>query len=413
MQRRLEPPASVPSASRPATVELSGRPDGAFSSFYQQLDSLSEGRARRVRVSLWGDSHVAGAVLPARLRKRLQERLGNGGPGFVLLGRPWRSYRHLQVKMEESPRRVVWRAERLWSRYSRRRPQPRDDLFGLAGISVHARRSAFVRIAPRERRDSFAALDLYYLRQPGGGRIVVQADGQRVRWVLTVGSEKEPGFARVELPRGTRKVELVSGSVGEVRLYGADLDSGEPGVVLDAFGINGARASSIGDWNEGLMTAQLKRLAPDLIVLAYGSNEVDQEGVSPARLRSSFDEVVARMRRMAPAAGCLVLGPPDQARFDRESGEWRLPAQLDHIIAAQRTVATARGCAFWDQRAAMGGPGSIFSWVNADPPLARNDHVHLHGEGYRRVADALYEALMQDWQRHRQRQRTPDAVVRR
>lgn len=394
IQRR--PPASAPTPESQPAVQLVG--DGALAGFYDRLTALDEGRARRVRVSVWGDSHVAGAVLPARLRKRLQERLGDGGPGFVLLGRPWRSYRQLQVKLGESRR---WRSERQWSHYSRRRPRPRDDLFGLAGISVHTRRTASSWVTPRQRGARFTALDLYYLKQPGGGRLVVQAGNHRVRWVMTVASQKEPGFTRVELPGGTRKIELVAGATGEVRLYGVDLDNGKPGLVLDAFGINGARATAISEWNEALLGEQLKRLAPDLLVLAYGSNEVDQEGVSRERLATAFADALGRLRRAAPGAACLVLGPPDQARFDKEAGQWQLPAQLEQITSAQREVALRRGCAFWDQRAAMGGPGTIFNWVSADPPLARGDHVHFSGEGYRRIADALYDALIAGWERHR------------
>jgi len=120
--------------------------------------------------------------------------------------------------------------------------------------------------------------------------------------------------------------------------------------------------------------------------------------------------VLLQVRRMAPTAGCLLVGPPDQARFNKESARWEVPTgRLDYIIAEQRRLATLRGCAFWDQRAAMGGPGGIFTWVRSDPPLARGDHVHLRPEGYRRVADALHDALMERWKRHRCRKK-PDAA---
>ena len=45
-------------------------------------------------------------------------------------------------------------------------------------------------------------------------------------------------------------------------------------------------------------------------------------------------------------------------------------------------------------RAAMGGAGSILSWMRARPPLADGDRVHLTGAGYRRVARALHRALL-------------------
>jgi lysophospholipase L1-like esterase len=390
---RLAPEPGGPELLEVPLTEPAG---DAFGRFYDRLQALKEGRAQRVRITFWGDSHIAGEVLVARIRSRLQQELGDAGPGFVYLGQPWRSYRHLKVKLDSSR---SWRSERIWSRYSRRRRQPRDDLLGMGGISVYvpARRRATAAIVPRG-KGGLAALDLHYLRQPRGGRIELRADGKRLRWLLTVASAKEATFARVELPENTRKVELQT-SGGEVRLFGVDLASGQPGVICDTLGLNGAKATAVQDWNEALMARQVARLAPDLVVLAYGSNEVDAETLTREQLAEGFDQLLGRMRRLAPGAACLVVGPPDQARLRKEYG-WEVPPQLNAIVEEQRRLARLRGCAFWDQRAAMGGAGSIFSWVGADPPLARSDHVHLYSEGYRRIADGLYTALVEGWARH-------------
>jgi lysophospholipase L1-like esterase len=364
--------------------------------FFDKLSALKKGTGKRARIAFWGDSHVAGEMLPGRLRSRLQETFGDAGPGFVLLGQPWRSYRHLSVKLGANKR---WRAERIWARYSRKRPQPRDDLFGLAGISVNARRSGRTWVEPRGRR-TLASLDLYYLRQPGGGKLEIRAGGRRVKLLLTVASRKEPAYARVKLPPRTRRVELVTGRVGEVRLFGADLESGVPGVVLDTFGINGARAGTVLKWNERLMVHQLGQLAPDLVVLAYGSNEVDSDNLTRQSFGATFDALLTRMRKAAPSSACLVVGPPDQGRFDKELG-WQIPGRLDWLVAEQRRLARRRGCAFWDQRAAMGGARGIYNWVRADPPLARPDHVHLSVQGYRAIGDALADALLAAWHKRR------------
>ncbi len=366
--------------------------------FFDGLSALKQGTGRRSRIAMWGDSHVAGEMLPGRLRARLQETFGDGGPGFVLLGQPWPSYRHLAVKLGSNKR---WRAERIWGRYSRRRPQPRDDLFGLAGISVHAPRgrAALAWVEPRGKR-VISGLDLYYLRQPGGGKLEVRANGRRVKVLLTIASRKEPAYARVKLPPRTNRVELITGRTGEVRLFGADLESGAPGVVLDTFGINGAQASTLLKWNDRLMGHQLRQLAPDLVVLAYGSNEVDSGNLTQARFGATFDAVLTRMRKATPKAACLVVGPPDQARFDKELG-WRIPGRLSWLVTEQRRLARLRGCAFWDQRAAMGGARRISTWVRADPPLARSDHVHLTVRGYRAISDALADALLSAWRARR------------
>ena len=53
------------------------------------------------------------------------------------------------------------------------------------------------------------------------------------------------------------------------------------------------------------------------------------------------------------------------------------------------------GCAYWDQQAAMGGPGAMTRWVRAG--LANYDYVHFSGLGYKKLADMLYDQLMVEY----------------
>jgi lysophospholipase L1-like esterase len=68
--------------------------------------------------------------------------------------------------------------------------------------------------------------------------------------------------------------------------------------------------------------------------------------------------------------------------------------KLEAILAAQRRAAAAAGCAFYDQLAAMGGPGTIHTWAGEPKPRARKDHVHLTRDGYALLAGALAGDLL-------------------
>jgi hypothetical protein len=70
---------------------------------------------------------------------------------------------------------------------------------------------------------------------------------------------------------------------------------------------------------------------------------------------------------------------------------------LDQVIEIQREVAQENGCAFWDWRAAMGGPGSVRQWVQAG--LGQGDYTHLTGAGYRMTGSALFDELMAQYDR--------------
>jgi hypothetical protein len=106
-------------------------------------------------------------------------------------------------------------------------------------------------------------------------------------------------------------------------------------------------------------------------------------------------EIIQRLRAAVPVASILLIGPPDCEYRTRGR---RLPfPHLDRVIEIQRDVAMSNGCAFWDWRAAMGGPGSVRQWVQAG--LGQGDYTHLTGAGYRTAGDMLFEEMMQQYNR--------------
>jgi lysophospholipase L1-like esterase len=68
------------------------------------------------------------------------------------------------------------------------------------------------------------------------------------------------------------------------------------------------------------------------------------------------------------------------------------------VIRALRSAALASGAAFVDQRALMGGDGSIRAWARRG--LAARDLVHLSRGGYGRVADTLVDGLLRAYEAH-------------
>jgi lysophospholipase L1-like esterase len=106
-----------------------------------------------------------------------------------------------------------------------------------------------------------------------------------------------------------------------------------------------------------------------------------------------YAQLLARLRKAAPTASILVVGPPD--RMYRSRGKWLPYPRISQIIEAQRAAALASGCAFWDLRAKMGGEGVMRDWMLAG--LAQYDHVHLTAAGYHRIGAALFEDLMSSY----------------
>jgi hypothetical protein len=69
------------------------------------------------------------------------------------------------------------------------------------------------------------------------------------------------------------------------------------------------------------------------------------------------------------------------------------------IAKHQKELAEARGWAFWDQFRAMGGGGSMWSWMKAG--LGSQDMFHPTGRGGSVLGKWEYLALMQAFEKHK------------
>ena len=347
--------------------------------FFEQLYRHQRGAVQGpLRVLHYGDSHVAADEWTGDIRDRFQQTFGDGGSGYSLAGRPWNSYRRSDVKSGSTR---GWHSDGLVGRAG-------DGAYGLGGVSMSAKsphESVYVLAAAQQ-------FELFYLQQPGGGAVQIYDNGTPVERVSTEG-EMGSRYYPDQAEYGTHKLEAVTLDRAPVRLFGWVAENAT-GVTYEALGINGADAPLLLKWNESVLRSNLERRDPALIVLSYGTNAAVQKGWTLEKYRDLFASLLNRFREAAPAATILVTGPPDSGIRLRGKG-WVAMENLDLIVEAQRQAALAQGCAFWDQRAKMGGKGSIREWVLAG--MAQNDHVHLTLPGYRMIGDAVFRDLMNQY----------------
>jgi lysophospholipase L1-like esterase len=334
------------------------------------------------RILHYGDSHVAADILTGALRRELQLWFGEAGAGFVLPGRPWQGYSRAGVMSQAS---AGWQTDGLTQA-----SLAADGRLGLAGVSLSTS-------APGEWITVTAAgsyFDIYVLKQPGGGSIDVLLDGvERKRNVSLASRSSESACVEIVAEIGSvHTIEIRTTSVGRARIFGIAIERNCAGVIYDALGINGARASRPLRWDWKALASNLERRDPDLIIVAYGSNEVSDPDLDLEEYRASFTTLLNKFHEAAPRASILVIGPPDRAV--RLGHRWKTIGRMSGLVEAQRQAAFEAGAAFYDLFKAMGGSGSIERWATQPQPLAQPDRVHLTSAGYRLVADWLYSELM-------------------
>jgi lysophospholipase L1-like esterase len=168
-------------------------------------------------------------------------------------------------------------------------------------------------------------------------------------------------------------------------------------LLFDCFcsDLYGARASRLLGWDWTVLRDNLERRDPDLIIVAYGSNEVSDSDLDLEEYRASFTTLLNKFHGAAPRASILVIGPPDRAV--RIGSRWKTIGRMATLVEAQRRAAFEVGAAFYNSFKAMGGSGSIERWATQPERLAQPDRVHLTSAGYRLVADKLYQEIIRSY----------------
>lgn len=385
-QAQPQPPGAS-SGSAASVGNLAGA--GHLAHLFEGLAALEDGHAHDdVRILQYGDSHTASDCGVSAFRHALQARFGDGGRGFAAIGRPWKTYSQIGVHtgMDDvfAPTRSARHAGTAAS-------SPLEGRYGLLGVGITGR------MRGRAWTDVSAPashVELAYAQEPGGGSFDVFVDGTRTGRVSTQSADVQSGWTAFDVPDAPHRIEVRTVGDGEVVLYGMNLDRAQAGVVVDTLGINGAEVFTPLHWNEDHFAEQLRHAAPDLVVLAYGTNEALQTGLSDATYERALVDLLGRVARAVPTASCLLLGPTDLARHPQGGSGWVTWPRIGEIIAMQKRVADAAGCAFFDQREAMGGPGSMIEWASEPEPRANVDRVHLHRSGYTQVGTAFATDLM-------------------
>ncbi len=367
----------------------------SLSPFLDRLEALERGEEQQVRILWLGDSHVAADLLSGHARHLLQARFGDGGAGLVMPGNPWRYFHHDRARSSGDGGFETIGLGR----------DAMDPLVGLWGAALSPRGEGRASL-----QAAFAEAEVVALAPSGDGCLSVSVDG-----VTAFGGDLGEAVdgtstpcARVDgaiLRRGavvafigtataverTRTLAVRDACGGEVRVLGADLRSGRPGILVDSVGVNGAEIGWLGRPDRELRRVLLERLAPALVIVSFGTNDMGRPDLLPEDFEASATDLLRALREDAPEAAVLVAGP-----LDRESRSARVSRLLSvnepAVIRALRSAARTTGGAFVDQRALMGGDGSIRTWARRG--LAARDLAHLSRGGYERVAERLVDGLL-------------------
>lgn len=370
-----------------------------------------------VRIVQIGDSHTAGDQITGSWRTLLQTRYGSGGRGVLPPGRPYAGYLTRGVTAGQSD---GWSVNGIFG--SAYRPAGAPPI-GLSGYSLtNIRPAAAMTIAADGPAQMFDRFTVCALERPGAGTLTLAAGAVVQTWPLA--GPRDAGTCRtidLDAPVSAASVSVVTGTA-TITSWATER-RGQGGVILSNLGTVGAQSIHVARTDDAVAANELRIYAPDLIVLAFGTNEAFWPGFTPAGYDATLRADVARVRRLAPGVPILLLGAPDSATrtpslmmlgglasapcgtaavlpgamvqplLTAASSGWRPTAALASVQAIQRRVAHDMGLAYWDWSRAMGGRCTADRWVTDSAPLMRGDHVHFTSRGGAAIAQALQADL--------------------
>ena len=347
--------------------------------FYERLARLMRGRAKdHVRIGVYGDSNMTMDWITGTMRRDIQQKLRDGGHGFIALGRPWTHYHHMDVVQELST---------SFQSYAVTTKPTGDGGYGYAGIvSESAYPSSKVRIStagPESPIGKTASrFDVYYMKGPRQGAFEMKANGKTLATLDGFANERSVGVYRAEVPDGPQQFDMVVSTPKWTRLLGGVVERSEPSVVIDSLGVGAMNTRCITLQDPRLAEPMIKFRRYDLVVLMTGTADIFELDKVPEYVAN----VVETHRKARPGVSFLLVSPPDR-------GVSKTTQKLLAVGAQRLELASSLKTGHWDLLQAMGGPTSMMTFIRKQYALP--DQIHFSEAGGRWVGRRLLNALSQ------------------
>lgn len=355
-----------------------------------------------------GDSHTAADFMTGELRRLLQAKFGNGGAGYLSAGRP-----HIGVR--SSAFRVT--ASDGWS-YEALQQSAETSKFWLSGFNAIAKDDGETISFKSETPYNFDRIEIQALRQPKGGKIEIRLDGVFQSEVDLSGDIREPVVVQLLPERKAsdrvHEIKITTKGEGTVNLSSVAVYNHQSGLSYSNVGFPGATIDILNKFDDVIFENELRRLDPQIVVLAFGTNEGFNDALDLARYRQSYERALGKIRRAVPNAIIVMMAPPDGARGPKKQendkaekksatktakeegpcGEWKTPLNLDKVRDLQEQIAKRHKLVYWNWASIMPAECGANRWANMTPPLVAKDRVHFTMEGYRQTAAQFMKVLL-------------------
>ena len=352
------------------SIEMNG---DDWSCLEKKIDSLALPEGRKFNILHIGDSHIQADFMTSVTRRLLQQQFGNGGRGCIAA---------LKLAGTNQPDNYSLTADAAPAAKCRLTRPGKAITPGMTGIGV-AFKSPHRRITVTLHGDDSLFSRIALLHSPSKGYDTAYVDGNRPLPGVRL-SEYATGYdLAAEVQSSTIKVDI------DGTFYGAYLTNDQAGVIYNTIGNNGACYSDYLKIKD--FAGQTEILAPDLIILSFGTNEAFGQ-TDDNEIYANIDRLIASLKASNPDAKFLLTTPMECQRRIR-----RARYAINRRIASVRNVIVKYGkenhIPVWDLYEIAGGEGSSRRWLQ-NGLLSARDHVQCQIIGYELQGSLLADALL-------------------
>lgn len=352
------------------------------------FNALKNTKNKVVKIAHYGDSLIQGDVISDYLREKFQERFGGKGAGFLQIV-------SADIKMRQTTKHTYsddWKYASITTRNPDQLP------FGISGSVAVPKPNSWVKYETTNylsSTSSFSTIKFYYSNASNNSTIQYTIDDKTKTTVqLTPGSNVQE--LRIDLKVPAKSIELKFLSGQPPYCYGVSLESGN-GVYLDNFPMPGNSGVSLADIPKNILEDFNKLCEYDLIIFTYGAN-VNSPNKNIFNLyENKMITIVDEFKKLFPDASILMIGVGDKTM--KKGNRFITNPDVPLLLDSQKKIVEKTGIAFWNLWEAMGGENSMDNWVNAAPPLALKDYSHFTQLGGNRVAQLIFDSIMDLYQK--------------
>ncbi|KXX68595.1 hypothetical protein [Flammeovirga sp. SJP92] len=397
-----EKPLKVRTPKGAVAIEYPESNPNCLDHFFKGLTSISE-QGKLIRILHYGDSQLEGDRMTEQLRRNLQEQFGGCGVGLVPI-------------MEQKNRRTTLAQSfsNNWEQFlcfGPKKYRGKHNDYGFFGkYYSYEGTEATIAFEPapysKNSHKQFELFNVYMRNTVADVKLGYSMNGV------------EGNPIEVEADSESKKVKLpVSGALGDLEIsfeadaspevYGVSFDC-NTGIAVDNIPMRGSSGTDFTKVSRKHFKTLLSTVNTELLILQFGVNVVPQEAKNYKFYERLLVKQLNYFKEVAPEMSILVVGVSDMAR--KEGSKIESYPNIDAIRAAERRAAKQAGVAYWDLYLAMGGKNSIVKWADKKPAWAGKDYTHFTRKGANYIGDMLYNELVREYQRYKNRNNANEAT---